>query len=443
MLLSLSVPVAAPVDPLALLDRSSAASAFFWERPVDDFALAGVGTAAVVEGRGAGRFSAVAGECERLLESAVIDDAPYGPIFAGGFAFADEPPPNGLWRGFPAGRLIVPRLAVVRRGRAAALTASASVEPASAAADVVARLVEDLTSAAMSGGDGRDLPEEAGGAVETIEATAPEVWKKTVAAAVDDIRRGRFEKVVLARAATVRAPAALDCEGIVRRLRGVYPTCAIFWVRTDAGSFIGASPEPLVRLEGREVRTAAVAGTIGRGNSPGQDGSLGRALAASAKERREHNTVVEAIETALAPLCERLVVASEPELMRLENVQHLVTPIAGRLAAPRGILDIVASLHPSPAVAGYPRDAALAVLSGCEAFDRGWYAGPLGWMDARRNGEFAVAIRSALVRGREATLFAGAGIVAASDPDAELAETELKLHALRAALTFALRPPQS
>jgi isochorismate synthase len=263
---------------------------------------------------------------------------------------------------------------------------------------------------------------------------APELWERAVAHSVADIRDGRLDKLVLARACTIKASSAFDCGRIMRRLRHAYPSCVLFWVGGPGGNFLGATPEPLVRLSGNTVSTAAIAGSTAPGGSAAANRSLGHALLHSKKNRCEHAIVVQAIAAALAPLCEPLDVPVEPRLLRLGNVQHLITPISGQLKHSHHVLELVDRLHPSPAVAGHPREAALQLLQQREALNRGWYAGPIGWMDARHQGEFAVAIRSALVRGSEATVYAGAGIVAGSDPEAELIETRLKMQPLLSAL---------
>ena len=192
-------------------------------------------------------------------------------------------------------------------------------------------------------------------------------------------------------------------------------------------AFVGASPERLVRKRGRVVDSEALAGSCAR---TGDDAAAAAALAASAKDRAEHAWVVAAIEAALAPRCRTLDVPSAPAVRTLRQILHLHTPITGELAQGAHVLELVAALHPTPAVGGTPTADAVAWIAAHEPTPRGWYASPVGWFDAAGDGEFAVAIRSGLLAGATATLFAGAGIVAASDPAAELAETELKLRAL-------------
>ena len=256
-------------------------------------------------------------------------------------------------------------------------------------------------------------------------------WCKAVAEAVARIEAGEVEKVVLARAVDVETDGPLVVPDILHRLRALFPSCMVFSV----DGFVGASPELLVARLGLDVRSQPLAGTVARSGDAATDARLAGALLASSKDRREHGLVVDAVAAALRPVCDRLDIPATPEIVPLRNVAHLGTTIQGRLAAPApSALALACRLHPTPAVAGTPTVAALALLARLEGSSRGRYAGPVGWVDARGNGEWAVGIRSAEVRGNRARLMSGNGIVAGSDPDDELAETQLKLQALLAAV---------
>jgi menaquinone-specific isochorismate synthase len=256
-------------------------------------------------------------------------------------------------------------------------------------------------------------------------------WCESVAEAVARIDAGDVEKVVLARAVEVEAEGPLVVPDILRRLRALFPSCMVFSV----DGFVGASPELLVATVGPDVRSQPLAGTVARSGDPATDARLAAALMASSKDRREHGLVVDAVAAALRPLCDRLDIPAAPAIVPLRNVAHLGTTIRGRLGARApSALALARRLHPTPAVAGTPTLAALALLARLEGCTRGRYAGPVGWVDAHGNGEWAVGIRSAEVRGNRARLMSGNGIVAGSDPDDELAETQLKLQALLAAI---------
>jgi len=256
-------------------------------------------------------------------------------------------------------------------------------------------------------------------------------WAALVAATVAAVRSGQFDKVVLAREVSVTANRDFLPADILRRLDTLYPSCMVF----STGSFLGASPELLVSRQGRRVRSHPLAGTVARSGDPTADAALTGRLLRSAKEREEHRLVVDEVASALRPVCRALDVPSVPAIVALRNVSHLGTLIEGELEGDEiTALELVSRLHPTPAVAGSPTAAAVSYLSAVEGFNRGCYAGPVGWMDSRGDGEWAVAVRSAEIRGNTARLFAGVGVVSDSDPAAELAETQLKLQALLAAV---------
>jgi isochorismate synthase len=265
----------------------------------------------------------------------------------------------------------------------------------------------------------------------------PEVYRAAVAEAVERIGRAELRKVVLARTIEVDAGRPLDPRTLVHRLRAVDPDAYVFAAPTDDGVIVGASPELLVSRRGREVRSNPLAGSAPRSGDPEEDRANAEALAASTKDQEEHVIVVEAVAQVLAPFCEELTWDPEPVLRETPNVWHLSTSFQGILRDPAPTaVDLVAALHPTPAIAGTPTDAALAVIEGLEPFDRGRYAGPVGWVDANGDGEWAIALRCAELRGDRATLFAGAGIVAGSDPASELEETERKFRAFLDALRW-------
>jgi menaquinone-specific isochorismate synthase len=250
-------------------------------------------------------------------------------------------------------------------------------------------------------------------------------WVTQVGAVLDAIRAGEVEKVVLARDVVVHADAPFDPPAVVGRLHATQGGCVVF---ADDG-LVGASPELLVRRRGRDVLSRPMAGTISRGPTDDGDRAAEAALAASAKDGLEHRLVTDAVVHGLRECGVDVTTVRGPEVARLATVIHLATTIAGTVdpRSASSALDLALRLHPTPAVAGAPRDAALAMLSHLESFDRGCYAGPVGWVDARGDGEWAVALRCAELDGTTARLVAGAGIVAGSDPDAEWAETQAKL----------------
>jgi len=260
----------------------------------------------------------------------------------------------------------------------------------------------------------------------SVEGRVPRAsWNDQVRAVLDAVRAGRVDKVVLARDVVVHADAPFDAPDTVARLCATQGGCVVF---ADDG-LVGASPELLVRRRGHEVASRPMAGTIARGATDDGDRAAEDALAASAKDSLEHRLVIDAVVDGLRAGGVQVTSVRGPEVARLATVLHLATTIGGTVDArsASSALDLALRLHPTPAVAGAPRDTALAMLQRLETFDRGCYAGPVGWVDARGDGEWAVALRCAELDGAAARLVAGAGVVAGSDPDAEWAETQAKL----------------
>jgi menaquinone-specific isochorismate synthase len=266
------------------------------------------------------------------------------------------------------------------------------------------------------------------------EAGGAEFFRGAVARAVAMIAEGRFAKIVLARCRELRAATSLHPLRVLNGLRQRFPDCYAFSFANGRGqSFIGASPERLLRVEDGTVLTEALAGSAPRGRTASEDAALGEGLLRCDKDLREHRMVLESILRRLAPLGIAAEHPARPILRRLANVQHLQTPVRATLPEGVRLLDVLARLHPTPAVGAVPR-AAGRFIRQLEAFPRGLYGGPVGWIDHRGGGEFLVGIRSALVDGARARLYAGGGIVAGSEPDKEFAETELKFQALLEAL---------
>ena len=281
------------------------------------------------------------------------------------------------------------------------------------------------------------IPAEAFGDAALVEAPTPIAYAGAVQEAARRVRAGELRKVVLARTIEVAAGRPLEARRLAHRLRAVDPHAYTFIAPADAGVLVGASPELLVSRHGTEVRANPLAGSAARAGDPTQDRANAELLAASAKDHDEHAVVVEAVAAVLAPVCETLTWDPEPVLRETPNVWHLSTRFRGRLRAPApSALDLALALHPTPAVGGTPTEAALALLHQLEGFDRGSYAGPVGWVDAAGDGEWAIALRCALLRDDRATLYAGAGIVGASDPQAEVDETDRKFRAFLDALRW-------
>jgi salicylate biosynthesis isochorismate synthase/menaquinone-specific isochorismate synthase len=406
---------------------------FAWEEPDAGFALAGVGTVAEVIARGTGRFADVAASCARLGAGRLADEpmglpAGAGLVWVGGFAFDPDGCTAPHFASLPPALMVVPEVAVARVDGTTYVTAAAEYRPGDDPDGLAER-----ARARLAGLRASALPmldPDPVGPVRVKSAADPSAYEEAVARAVERIKAGEFRKVVLAREVRAEAPRAHDPAALFGALRDLFPSCFCFCVGTPEAAFIGASPELLVRRRGAGAQTVALAGSTRRSADPAVDSHLGEQLRRSAKNAEEHEIVAQRIERALRPLAVWVARARAPELIRVANIQHLATPIHAQLADARSAVELAGVLHPTPAVGGEPNDRAVPAIAALEGFDRGWYAGPVGWMDAAEDGEFCVALRSALLRDRTAHLFAGAGIVADSDPASELAETELKLGAL-------------
>ncbi|MGH2985709.1 MAG: isochorismate synthase [Solirubrobacterales bacterium] len=407
---------------------------FCWEEPDrDGFALAGVGSAHEAVSRGPERFADLVRECAEIIRGRVSVEpeelpAGAGPVWTGGLAFAAEGGAAPMWSSYPPALLVLPELSLLRDRGEVWLTLNAVVGAGADPAEIRAALERRLASLRE-----RDLPlldPDPRGEARITSVTPPGSYEAAVARATERIAAGSLEKVVLAREVAVEAPRAHDPAAIFGALRELFPSCFCFCAGSPEGAFLGASPELLVRRRGAGAATVALAGSIRRSADPAVDDHLGEQLLRSAKDRSEHEIVARRIERALAPRSVWVEAEPDPGLVKVANIQHLATPVHAQLAEPLSAIELAALLHPTPAVGGEPAAAALEAIGELEDIDRGWYAGPVGWMDAAEDGELCVALRSALLRDRTAHLFAGAGIVADSDPAAELAETELKLEAL-------------
>ncbi len=361
-----------------------------------------------------------------------------GPLAFGGGAFDPSAPRSALWSAFPAALFFVPRILLTRTTAGTTIGLHVLVrDRAQGLADAmeVERMANSWLLRIASQPELAPMDDKDPGII-LRDGQPAEQWREIVARLAGEIRAGAMRKVVLARSVHATGTRAFVAADVLRRLRVAYPAALRFAIPRGNQVFVGATPEYLAEVNHGAFTTMALAGTAPRGTTPDEDAALGLELLHNAKQIAEHAIVTEMLRTTLAPLCATMQVGATgwpgaaPQLLRLANVQHLQTPIAGQLMAGRSILDLVAALHPTPAVGGMPRVAALAAIRAAEGMDRGWYAGPVGWVTPDGDGAMAVALRSGLLNGQTATLFAGCGIVGASDPDREWEESRLKLQAM-------------
>lgn len=386
-----------------------AASGMLWHR--EELVLAGVGEALRIGVDRRSRAQGAIGAQDELAALAGPDDIDLpgsGPVAFSAMPFDPDEP----------GELVVPQVLLARRGdghRWITVVSDGSVS----AADGV-----DRASALL----GRSGAPRAATVVELSSSMVPEEWRdEVVAAARDRIRAGHLTKAVLARELVLRSDVPLDQAAIVARLVSQHPAAIVFAL----DGFVGASPELLVSRTDDVVRAHPLAGTAPRASTGAEDAQMAARLLASKKDLREHRITIDWLLDELLPFCSYVDAEPEPGIVSLPNVHHLGTRVEGRLSSPpASVLELVAALHPTPAVGGDPQQEALRLITELEPTGRGRYAGPTGWVDGRGNGAFCVAIRSAQITGSTASLFAGVGVVADSDPESELAETRAKFQAM-------------
>ena len=408
------VDVPADVDPLDLVRAGATATSFaaYFSSPRSG-EIGAIGATSRSSTAGPDRFADLDLALHRL--------PPGAPVLAG-FGFGDDRG-RGTWAEFPAAEVVLPEVAVVRRGGASRLVVAI---PAGSDGRGTLDLLSGLErpGALAASKDHEDVVED---------RPNPSDYLGWVDRAVTAIHAGELSKVVLARSVVIRRQMPVDAFSVVARLRDTHPGSWVFGWQLGDAAFVGASPELLVVRTAEQMESSPLAGSVRRGDDPEHDRRLGEALLASAKDRDEHELVVVDAMERLAPVVRGLHRSPTPQLQRFATVQHLATPIAGTTSA--RTLELVARLHPTAAVGGFPRGAALETIARLEELDRGWYCGGVGWVDPAGDGEIAIALRCALLRGETTIAYAGCGIVAESDPADELAETRLKLATILDALS--------
>ena len=439
---SISIEVS-HIDPLAVLDSIYDKNEFhfYWEHPATEEAVAGAEAIWLAEAEGSDRFKSIRDESKSVLNHVIaIGDLekPFaGPHFFCGFTFFDNVREDSR---FPASRVFIPRWQVSSCGGQYSAVANTRIDKDSDVNFIVEKIWAAHTkfsrfnygsssSNSVIEGDSRALVE-----IEDFEDSTDD-FKNSVKKAIQRIEDGRYDKIVLSRRVKIRSQGGLHPLDSLNRLRNRFPACYSFSLGNGHGqSFIGATPEKLVRTDFGRLRTDAVAGSMRRGKTIQEDAACAGALINSEKDQREHRHVVDSI---LRRLYSIDIVAGPivpPHLLTLSNVYHLRTPIEASLGKEKHILDVVGEMHPTPAVGGTPREAALADIYELERYERELYGGVVGWFNHRGDGEMVVGIRSATIESGLAELYAGAGIVKGSEPEKEKQETDIKFQALLNAL---------
>ncbi len=429
-LVSLSMP-APGMEALHFLGQAQGEARVFWQNGQDQIAFAGFGVAAEMMAWGDGRFQDIERKARRLFEYALVPPAtdPLAtPRLFGGFAFRDDFTPDNTWSVFHPAHFILPHYQLAQHSDASWLTINAIAPPEENPEDIMPQLREALEARFWLLRETAVNPGINHPALQRINYPMPyEVWAQKIENARQVMHAGELQKVVLARMCEIWLEQRAPINGIIEYLNTHYAGCYRFLFEPRPNhAFYGATPELLARVNGRFLTTMGLAGSICRGKSSQADQKLAQTLLQSSKDRREHDLVVRAIEERLTPFAAAITMPPEPDIYQLSYIQHLYTPIQATLKETTGILPIVAALHPTPALGGAPRREAMEFIRQAEAAPRGWFAAPIGWIDNKLDGEFGVAIRSAVCQQRRIWLYAGAGIVADSDPQSEWDETELK-----------------
>ena len=411
---------------------------FFWSEPGRRLAYAGIGCALQIEADDAAqRYRQVELKWREVTDGCIVHgEAPEhtGPHLFGGFSFDPLNETSEEWQSYPHTRFILPEIMWTEYDGRTWVTLNRMIsldeaqENNDSAWEEHLRIIDQLSGASV------DDPASAVAEHIYKEEIAPTEWMNAVERAAAAIRAGQMRKVVLARQMKLYADRPFDVREILERLLREQNNTYVFAIESGSDCFVGATPERLIESKDGQFRTLSLAGTIGRGKTEEEDRRYGEFLFHDEKNLHEHALAVEMIRDAMLELCENVEMPDAPILYRLKDVQHLLTPISGRAREGVTLLQAIEALHPTPALGGMPREAAIEAIRELERMDRGWYAAPIGWVNQRMDGEFAAAIRSALVRGKEASLYAGCGIVGDSVAMSEYQETALKFRPMLSAL---------
>jgi menaquinone-specific isochorismate synthase len=432
-----------PLDPLAVLQEISEPCQrhFYFEKrdPISgkSFAIAALDSATHVTVAGTERFALAQNFIQSCLARTITigtERLPFsGPHFFCSFAFFDENVATNSY--FPPGTVFLPKWQITRLKDSCTIVANALINKDINVKSITEKIWQSFDKFESHKYQKITTSSNSSISLKQIPVKDSAHFKTSVKSALKLIESQYFSKIVLSQAINVISPSPFSLIDSLNNLRLTYPGCYVFSTSNGKGqNFIGASPERLISIHNNQLVTDALAGSAPRGKSEVEDANLGKGLLNSEKDLREHQVVIDFIVDRLSKLGINPDFSPVPRLLQLSNIQHLWTPIRARIPRDIHLLKILAQLHPTPAVAGVPRDIALQQIRGCESCDRSLYAAPIGWIDRTGNGEFAVGIRSALIDGDRAILYAGAGIVAGSEPEKELAEIQLKLQALLNAL---------
>jgi menaquinone-specific isochorismate synthase len=426
------------IDPLAFFNSGRyryLGERFYWKDPSEKTVLIGLGiTKQIQSDQATDRFFHVEEEWKRFLKDSLIfnpyKDNGLGPVMFGGFSFDPLKAKTTLWSKYADSLFHIPKYMLTMVEGQTFLTSNIVCTP-NDDFSLFEKVISERTQLLNS--FEQDFNRNPAKLLETKEI-APLQWKQSVDDVVEDLKNGSLKKVVLARELRLFFDNQIKAENILENLYNQQRDSFIFVFESNGDCFIGATPERLVKKQGNDVFSTCLAGSIRRGKTETEDKMLGETLLNDQKNLIEHGFVVEMIKEALDESCEEIILPDKPQLMKIRDIQHLFTPVIGKCQKDASLLLLVERLHPTPALGGLPKQEAVEKIRQVEELDRGFYAAPLGWVDYRGNGEFSVSIRSGLIQGKEASLFAGCGVVANSDSESEYLETSLKFRPMLRAL---------
>jgi menaquinone-specific isochorismate synthase len=439
-LVSYSLP-APNISATVFLQLAEGQERFFWQNGRDQTLFAGFGITVQLMAWGAGRFQEIRHKTETLFSEAIrLADQPElaAPRLVGGFAFRNDFTPDNTWAVFHPAHFILPHYQLIISGEQSWLTINALLPEDEDLVGVGAQLHEALLTRLSALHQTRDIVLDQPSIRSTVRSSYPmtyQSWNDSIDEAISLIKNTNLKKVVLSRVCELRSKERIDVCRALSYLNQHFKECTRFLFEPRPyHAFYGATPELLVQTSRSQIRTMALAGSMQRGADPSEDAAMVHQLFNSEKDRHEHALVLNSIRRRLEPFNARLEIPEQPEIYTLSYIHHLLTPIKGHLRHSTGVLPLVEALHPTPALGGSPRDLALEFIHHAESVPRGWYAGPIGWINSNMDGEFGVGIRSAVAQDRRVWLYAGAGIVADSDPQKEWLETALKFQPMFSAL---------
>lgn len=414
------------IDPIIYFEAAKVLDKdrVFWSSTADDFYIVGVGSALEMSAEYS-RFESIEKQWNARLKEAIIHNPDHvagtGILALGGMTFDPSREKSTLWEKYPSSQFIVPEYMLTINNGQYYFTVTYQVTKNDDVATITTEINRQKRLLLES-----DISLPNGAQVIKKEEVKVEEWMKVVDQAIEAIHHEHMKKIVLAREMRLKLNKTVEIGVMLEKLLHMQTNSYIFAVERGDNCFIGATPERLVKLSGRELLSACVAGTAPRGKTTIEDHEISYSLFNDGKNREEHGYVVEMIRQAMENHCTDIVIPHEPVIYPLKNLQHLYTPVTATLKDDYSIFDVIEQLHPTPALGGVPREKSLTFIREHELVDRGWYGAPIGWLDSNRHAEFAVAIRSGLIQGDEASLFAGCGIMKDSDPILEYEETNIK-----------------